>query len=103
MALLKTPSVTPSTMQVPGSVEEERLFSRLAFIKNERRNHLDEEHLNVRLILSTQRMWNISNFPFDSAMRKWADARPRRINVQGQPRKQRKQHESEVTELGDFE
>eukprot|EP00983_Pelagomonas_calceolata_P038877 1136949-Pelagomonas_calceolata.AAC.16 len=31
-------------VQVPGSVMEERLFSRLAYIRDERRNRLEEEH-----------------------------------------------------------
>eukprot|EP00983_Pelagomonas_calceolata_P046047 1139986-Pelagomonas_calceolata.AAC.1 len=35
-----------SSMQVPGLVEEEQLFSKLAFIKDERRNRLEAEHLN---------------------------------------------------------
>ena len=41
-------------VQVPGSVEEERLFSKLAYIKDERRNSLDEQYLNACLLLATQ-------------------------------------------------
>eukprot|EP00967_Tisochrysis_lutea_P152825 scaffold300308_cov15-Tisochrysis_lutea.AAC.1 len=41
------------SMQVPGSVEEEQLFSKLVFIKNDRRNCLEEQHLNACLTLAT--------------------------------------------------
>ena len=47
----KLASVT--LVQVPGSVEEERLFSKLAYIKVERRNILDGGHLNACLMLAT--------------------------------------------------
>eukprot|EP00983_Pelagomonas_calceolata_P082787 1156016-Pelagomonas_calceolata.AAC.3 len=36
-----------ASVHVPSSVEEERLFSRLAFIEDERRNRLEAEHLSV--------------------------------------------------------
>ncbi|KAF5833715.1 hypothetical protein DUNSADRAFT_9913 [Dunaliella salina] len=68
-----------ASVQVPGSVEEERLFSKLAFIKDERRNRLEAEHLNVCLILATQRMYSFTDFPYISAMRKWFAARERRL------------------------
>ena len=66
------------SVQVPGSVEEERLFSKLAFIKNDRRNRLEEEHLNVCLTLATQRMWEFEQFPFERAIAKWSAAKQRR-------------------------
>ncbi len=51
-------------VQVPGSVEEERLFSKLAFIKDERHNCLQALNLNACLVLATQRMWEFMDFPF---------------------------------------
>ena len=51
-------------VQVPGSVEEERLFSKLAFIKDERRNRLLSDHLNACLVLAIQRMWAFRDFFF---------------------------------------
>jgi len=50
--------------QVPGSVEEERPFSKLAFIKDERHNYLQALHLKACLVLATQRMWEFTDFPF---------------------------------------
>ena len=46
-------------VQVPGSVVEERLFSKLAYIKDERKNSLDGEHLSACLMLAMQRIWNL--------------------------------------------
>ena len=43
-------------VQVPGSIAEERPFSKLAYIKDERRNSLDREHLNACLMLAMQRI-----------------------------------------------
>eukprot|EP00983_Pelagomonas_calceolata_P103109 1158882-Pelagomonas_calceolata.AAC.6 len=62
-------------MQVPGSVEKDRLFSKLAFIKDERCNRPEAEHLNVCLILATQHTFSFVEFPFISAMRKWFAAK----------------------------
>ena len=62
-------------MQVPGSVEEERLFSKLAFIKDERRNRLLSDHLNACRVLATQRMWAFRDFPFLRAVQKWFEAK----------------------------
>jgi len=77
-------------VHVPGSVEEERLFSKLAYIRDERRNHLEEEHLNVCLQLATQ-SWEFQQFPILVAVQKWIYAKPRRsaaYSKQLQPRQQ---------------
>eukprot|EP00983_Pelagomonas_calceolata_P059768 1146073-Pelagomonas_calceolata.AAC.1 len=66
-----------ASVQVPGSVEEERLFSKLACIKNNRRNRLGEQLLNACLSLATQRMWELEQFPFQRAMAKWSAAKKR--------------------------
>jgi len=78
-------------VQVPGSVEEERLFSKLNFIKDERRNRLDEEHLNACLMLATQRMFEFEQFPFMTAITKWSDAKKRRSMPYGQRQQQQQQ------------
>ena len=66
-------------VQVPGfereRVEEERLYSKLALIKDERRNCLLSDHLNARLVLATQRMWVFRDFPFLRAVQKWFEAK----------------------------
>ena len=64
-------------VQLFGSVEEERLFSKLAFIKEERRNRLLSDHLNACLVLATQCMWEFRDFPFLRAAQKWFKAKKR--------------------------
>jgi len=49
-------------------VEEEWLFSKLAFIKNDRRNRLEEEQLNACLNLAAQQVWGLEQFPFQRAV-----------------------------------
>ncbi len=78
-------------VQVPGSVVEERLFSKLAYTRDERRNRLEEEHLNVCVQLSTQSFWDFQQFPVLVAVQKWIHAKPRRsatYSKQPQPRQQ---------------
>jgi len=59
-------------------VEEKRLFSRLAFIKDERRNCLQAPYLNACLALATQRMWEFTDFSiFLKACDKWFAAKKR--------------------------
>mmetsp|Transcript_17773 Transcript_17773/g.49622 ORF Transcript_17773/g.49622 Transcript_17773/m.49622 type:complete len:161 (-) Transcript_17773:91-573(-) len=70
-------------VQVPGSVMEERLFSKLAFIRNERRNSMKEEHLNACLVLATQSFWGLHEFPIQAAVQKWFDAKKRRLAEHG--------------------
>eukprot|EP00983_Pelagomonas_calceolata_P057774 1145213-Pelagomonas_calceolata.AAC.5 len=79
------------SVQVPGSVEEERTFSKLAFIKDERRKRREAEHLNVCLIQATQHIFSFTDFPFIAAMQKWFAAKERRhAAVPGQPYQPRK-------------
>eukprot|EP00983_Pelagomonas_calceolata_P121647 1160819-Pelagomonas_calceolata.AAC.5 len=67
------------SVQVPGSVEEERLFSNIAFIKDDRRNYLEEQHLNACLTLAAQRMWK-----FEQLKRtKWLAAKQRHSGAIG--------------------
>jgi len=82
-----------ASVQVPGSVEEERLFSKLAFIKNDRRNRLEEQHLNACLTLATQRMWELEQFPFERAIAKWSAAKQRRPAPFGQQQQQQQQQQ----------
>jgi len=74
-------------VQVPGSAEEERLFNKLAFIGDERRNCLDEENLNVCLQLATQSFWQFQQVFILDAVQKWISAKTRH----SAPYKQRRQ------------
>jgi hypothetical protein len=84
-------------VQVFGSVEEERLFSKLAFIKEERRNRLLSDHLNACLVLATQRMWAFRDFPFLRAVQKWFEAKKRRTAAHSQQRRR----EPELMEISE--
>jgi hypothetical protein len=44
-------------------MEDEWLFRKLAYIRNERRSRLKKEHLNVCLVLATQGFWGLQQFP----------------------------------------
>ena len=55
---------------VLGSVEDERIFSSLAFLKSNIRNSLDS-HLGVVVGLYSQKMFDIDTFPFDEAYDLW--------------------------------
>jgi len=77
-------------VRVPGSVEEERLFSKLAYIRDKQRNRLEEEHSNVCLQLATQSFWEFQQFPFLVA-EQWIHAKPHcsaAFSKRPQPRQQ---------------
>ena len=44
------------------------MLSKLAYIKDERRNSLDGEHLNACYMLAMQRVWDVDKFPYSKAM-----------------------------------
>jgi hypothetical protein len=52
-----------------GSMEDERIFSSLLFLKSKLRNKLDK-HMGTCLILYVTK-YDISNFPFDRALALW--------------------------------
>jgi hypothetical protein len=61
------------------TVEDERLFSTLAWVKNERRNRLEEEHLNVCLrLFHSKEAYSMAEFPYRAAFDTWSDVCDRR-------------------------
>ena len=57
---------------VGGSVEDERTFSTLSFIKNDLRSRMQEEHLNAAMRLyDSKRTYTMSTFPFFDAFLAW--------------------------------
>ena len=52
-----------------GSVEDEKIFSALSFLKSKLRNKLDK-HMGTCLRLYVTK-YDISNFPFDRALALW--------------------------------
>jgi hypothetical protein len=59
---------------VPGSVEEERMFSAMKFLKNAQRNRLKDETLTICARLFRSK--GASAFPIKAAMEKWLKAGP---------------------------
>ena len=59
---------------VPGSVEEERMFSAMKFLKNAQRNRLTPENLTICARLFKSKGTEV---PLRAAMEKWLDAKAR--------------------------
>ena len=53
-------------VQVMGSVEDERTFATLIFIKTHLRNNL-RNHMGSVVRMLCQPFWRLDNFPFDEA------------------------------------
>lgn len=53
-----------------GSVEDERCFSTLGFLKNKLRNALNE-HLPLVVGMFAQKMFNLRTFPYEAAFEAW--------------------------------
>ena len=56
---------------VPGSVDPERLFSNMKFLKNPQRNRLVGEHLSACMRMFSQEWFTVASFPYDAAKRAW--------------------------------
>ena len=63
-------------VMVPGSVEDERRFSSMAFVQDSARNRLDE-HLALCVRMFTQDLYDLETFPFEAALEKWKAASSR--------------------------
>lgn len=57
-------------VHVLGSVEDERCFSSVSFLKDKLRNAL-EEHLPLVVGMYSQKIYTIESFPYDSTFDKW--------------------------------
>ena len=60
-----------------GSVENERTFSVINFIKDDRRNRLEPEHLNCCLRMKRSR-FTLDTFPLEAALSVWGELKDRR-------------------------
>ncbi|KAG1663225.1 hypothetical protein FOA52_004426, partial [Chlamydomonas sp. UWO 241] len=61
-------------VMVPVSVEEERLFSALNFIKSKARNRLMNPHLSYSLRLFFSNTFDLLSFPYAEALKAWKEA-----------------------------
>ena len=57
-------------VHVLGSVEDERVFSSVAFLKSKVRNSL-ETHLQCVVGMYSQKIYTLETFPYDAAFQKW--------------------------------
>ncbi len=68
-----------------GSVEAERAFSGMNYVKPKTRNRLEPEHLSVALRLKLHSSYSVDSFPYEKALRKYLGSCQRR-NMQGRAR-----------------
>jgi hypothetical protein len=61
-------------VMVPVSVEDERLFSALNFIKSKSRNRLQNPHLTDALRLFFSNTFDVLTFPYAKALEAWKEA-----------------------------
>jgi hypothetical protein len=57
-------------VQVIGSVEDERIFSSVGFLKSKLRNSL-QKHIEVVLGMYSQRIYSLENFPYQDVFDDW--------------------------------
>jgi hypothetical protein len=68
-------------MMVLGSVQDERTFSTVSFMKSRLRNHLDT-HLALVAGFKSQNFYILENFPYDAAYESWRDETKRRFDTE---------------------
>ncbi|KAJ9529241.1 hypothetical protein QJQ45_007931 [Haematococcus lacustris] len=60
-------------VMTPGLVEEERMFSAMAYLKDDTRNRLQECHLDVCARVLSSNQLDLDTFPDERAISKWLD------------------------------
>ena len=55
---------------VPGSVEAERMFATMSFLKDNMRNRLTT-HLGPCARIYSQSTYSLANFPYEEALKHW--------------------------------
>jgi hypothetical protein len=58
-------------VHVLGSVEDERAFSSLTFLKDKLRNRLSSDHLGIVVGMHAQNVFTLENFPYDTCFQTW--------------------------------
>jgi hypothetical protein len=71
-----------AVITVIGSVEDERMFSTLGWLKSKVRNRLNA-HLDCTLRLYSQPWWGVSTFPYKAAVDHWEKVTTRRGTGRG--------------------
>jgi hypothetical protein len=60
-----------------GSVEDERTFSSLTFVKDKLRNRLEGLHLGVVIGMHAQAVYSFKTFPYDDCFKQWVHSAER--------------------------
>jgi len=68
---------TIAAMQVLGSMEDERTFSTLSFMKSKLKNHFNE-HLHTIVKTYSQTFYTLNTFLYDACFDDWKKQKPRR-------------------------
>ena len=63
---------------VPGSVEDERMFSTLKYICNPQRNRLHAQHLTSCARGCKSSAFSVESFPYSQDILEWLNAKKRR-------------------------
>jgi hypothetical protein len=66
---------------VPGSVENERVFSSMDFIKSSTRSRLKTQHLNCALRMKVQQMYTFTDFPSEEVNKEWKNKKERHVRL----------------------
>jgi hypothetical protein len=64
-------------VHVLGSVEDERCFSSLTFLKDKLRNRLSADHLGIVVGMHGQNVFSLENFPYDDCFQTWVHSAER--------------------------
>jgi len=65
-------------VMVPGSVEDERMFSTLKYIRNPQRNRLQAQHLTCCARGYKSSAFGVESFPYPEAILEWISAKKHR-------------------------
>ena len=68
-----------SLLLVPGSVEDERIFSLMKLIKSYLRNALINPHLSEAVRVFASDLYSVADFPYTEAVKAWTKAKKRRM------------------------
>ena len=68
-----------SLLIVPGSVEDERIFSLMKLIKSYLRNTLVNPHLSAAVRVFASTLFSVSSFPYAEAIVNWTEQKKRRM------------------------
>jgi hypothetical protein len=66
-------------VHVLGSVEDERAFSSLTFLKDKLRNRLDGDHLGIVVGMHGQSVYTLETFPYDDCFKQWVHSAERQL------------------------